>query len=295
MRKKLRSDFNSRQYMLSEDFELFYYSDRHFQSIGTHSHSYYEVYLFVEGKVDMEIGGKMSSLRPGDVILVPPGTPHRASVGSGETPYRRFVFWISLPFCEQLRRESADYLYLFDRVQAKKSYVYPLSALDFNALRGKFASLLEELNTDRFGRDTQIGLLVRALMLSLCRCIPDRSRSRAKKEQFSSYQAIAEYIAGHLDEDLSLDALSRKFFLNKYHIAHLFQENAGLSLHQYITKKRLDACCDAMCSGANLAGCCAQFGFENYSSFYRAFRKEYGVSPSDYRNSLLPSVTEEGR
>ena len=295
MRKKLRSDFNSRQYMLSEDFELFYYSDRHFQSIGTHSHSYYEVYLFVEGKVDMEIGGKMSSLRPGDVILVPPGTPHRASVGSGETPYRRFVFWISLPFCEQLRRESADYLYLFDRVQAKKSYVYPLSALDFNALRGKFASLLEELNTDRFGRDTQIGLLVRALMLYLCRCIPDRSRSRAKKEQFSSYQAIAEYISGHLDEDLSLDALSRKFFLNKYHIAHLFQENAGLSLHQYITKKRLDACCDAMCSGANLAGCCAQFGFENYSSFYRAFRKEYGVSPSDYRNSLLPSVTEEGR
>ena len=295
MRKKLRSDFNSRQYMLSEDFELFYYSDRHFQSIGTHSHSYYEVYLFVEGKVDMEIGGKMSSLRPGDVILVPPGTPHRASVGSGETPYRRFVFWISLPFCEQLRRESADYLYLFDRVQTKKSYVYPLSALDFNALRGKFAALLEELNTDRFGRDTQIGLLVRALMLYLCRCIPDRSRSRAKKEQFSSYQAIAEYIAGHLDEDLSLDALSRKFFLNKYHIAHLFQENAGLSLHQYITKKRLDACCDAMCSGANLAGCCAQFGFENYSSFYRAFRKEYGVSPSDYRNSLLPSVTEEGR
>ena len=291
MRKKLRSDFNSRQYMLSEDFELFYYSDRHFQSIGTHSHSYYEVYLFVEGKVDMEIGGKMSSLRPGDVILVPPGTPHRASVGSGETPYRRFVFWISLPFCEQLRRESADYLYLFDRVQTKKSYVYPLSALDFNALRGKFAALLEELNTDRFGRDTQIGLLVRALMLYLCRCI----RARAKKEQLSSYQAIAEDIAGHLDEDLSLDALSRKFFLNKYHIAHLFQENAGLSLHQYITKKRLDACCDAMCSGANLAGCCAQFGFENYSSFYRAFRKEYGVSPSDYRNSLLPSVTEEDR
>ena len=295
MRKKLRSDFNSRQYMLSEDFELFYYSDRHFQSIGTHSHSYYEVYLFVEGKVDMEIGGKMSSLRPGDVILVPPGTPHRASVGSGETPYRRFVFWISLPFCEQLRRESADYLYLFDRVQTKKSYVYPLSALDFNALRGKFAALLEELNTDRFGRDTQIGLLVRALMLYLCRCIRDRSRARAKKEQLSSYQAIAEYIAGHLDEDLSLDALSRKFFLNKYHIAHLFQENAGLSLHQYITKQRLDACCDAMCSGANLAGCCAQFGFENYSSFYRAFRKEYGVSPSDYRISLLPSVTEEDR
>lgn len=295
MRKKLRSDFNSRQYMLSEDFELFYYSDRHFQSIGTHSHSYYEVYLFVEGKVDMEIGGKMSSLRPGDVILVPPGTPHRASVGSGETPYRRFVFWISLPFCEQLRQESADYLYLFDHAQTKKSYVYPLSALDFNALRGKFAALLEELNTDRFGRDTQIGLLVRALMLYLCRCIRDRSRARAKKEQLSSYQAIAEYIAGHLDEDLSLDALSRKFFLNKYHIAHLFQENAGLSLHQYITKKRLDACCDAMCSGANLAGCCAQFGFENYSSFYRAFRKEYGVSPSDYRNSLLPSVMEEDR
>ena len=43
---KRRSTFNSRQYMLSEDFEVFYYSDIGFKSVGSHSHDYYEIYFF---------------------------------------------------------------------------------------------------------------------------------------------------------------------------------------------------------------------------------------------------------
>ena len=69
MKKKLRSEFNSRQYMLARDFEVFYYSDLHFSSVGRHSHDYTEVYLFCEGEVDMEIAGVRRALRPGDVLL----------------------------------------------------------------------------------------------------------------------------------------------------------------------------------------------------------------------------------
>ena len=61
--KKIRSDFNSRQYMLAEDFELYYYSDLNLQNIGNHSHAYYEVYLFSDGCVDMVIEGVKHSLR----------------------------------------------------------------------------------------------------------------------------------------------------------------------------------------------------------------------------------------
>ena len=104
MKKKLRSEFNSRQYMLARDFEVFYYSDLHFSSVGKHSHAYTEVYLFCEGAVDMEIVGKRHALKPGDVLVLPPGTEHRAVVHSGELPYRRFVFWLSEGFCETLRR-----------------------------------------------------------------------------------------------------------------------------------------------------------------------------------------------
>ena len=43
----------------------------------------------------------------------------------------------------------------------------------------------------------------------------------------------------HIEEDLSLDKLADEFFISKYHIAHIFKENLGMSIHQYITKKIL--------------------------------------------------------
>lgn len=293
MKRKLRSEFNSRQYMLSQDFELYYYSDLHFSSVGLHSHPYTEVYLFCEGEVDMEIEGRRRALRPGELLVLPPGTGHRAVVRSGETAYRRFVFWLSESFCETLRAESPDYLFLFDRAREKKEYVQTLDSMEYNAVRSRLFALLEELHTDRFGRDAQIGLYVRELLLSLSRTVRQRTNPRAKKERISSFQAITGYIAGHLDGDLSLDALSRELYLSKFHIAHLVRENTGLSLHQYITKKRLAACCEAIRGGESIGECCARLGFLNYSGFYRAFVKEYGLSPSAYlRERAFPAATE---
>ena len=295
MKGKLRSDFNSRQYMLARDFEVYYYSDLHFSSVGRHSHSYTEVYLFCEGKVDMEIRGRRHPLHPGDVLVLPPGTEHRAIVRSGETSYRRFVFWLSEGFCETLRAEAGAYLYLFDRAREKRDYVIPMDPLEFNGLRSQLFTLLEELHTDRFGRDAQIGLHVRTLLLTLSRTVWQRDNRQAKRETRSSYQLITDYIAENLSGDLSLDALSRELFLNKYHIAHLFQENTGLSVHQYITKKRLAACVDAMQSGQRINDVYHQFGFLNYSSFYRAFLKEYGCSPSVYLQERLSAAAAEER
>ena len=293
MKKKLRSEFNSRQYMLSHEFEVFYYSDLHFSSVGRHSHAYTEVYLFCEGAVDMEIAGQSRTLQPGDVLVLPPGTVHQATVRNNEKPYRRFVFWLSEDYCRTLRAESPDYLYLFDRVRMKKDYVYPMGELEFNGLRSQLFVLLEELHTDRFGRDAQIALHVRDMLLSLNRIVWQKEHQKTKKGTRSGYQRITDYIRDNLGGDLSLDALSQSLFLSKYYIAHLFQEKTGLSIHQYITKKRLAACVEAMQSGQRVSEVYARLGFLNYSSFYRAFLKEYGCPPSVYlQEHLAPTAAE---
>lgn len=282
MKKSYRSAFNSRQYMYERDFELYYYSDLHFHSVSLHSHSCNEIYFFWEGEVEMEINGCIYPLHSGDVLVMPAGLEHKATVRSGETTYRRFVFWLSEEFCDTLRNEAPEYLYLFDRTLETGNYKYSMDPINFSMLRSKLLTLLEELHTDNFGRDAKIYLYVRDLLLSFSRIVYQRANIENKKEQHSSYQAIIDYIASHLDEDLSLSALSEKFYLNKYYIAHLIQENTGLSIHQYITKKRLSSCVDAMNAGQSISLCCAQNGFPNYSVFYRAFRKEYGCSPSVY-------------
>ena len=59
MKKKLQSAFHSRQYMLSKDFELYFYDDRNLAKIEAHSHNYYEFYFFAEGDVSMQIGNDL--------------------------------------------------------------------------------------------------------------------------------------------------------------------------------------------------------------------------------------------
>ncbi len=282
MAKRQSSKFNTRQYMLREDFEVFYYSDTHFESVGNHSHDYYELYFFEEGAVTMEIGGKDYPLQTGDVIVIPPGMDHRARLTDPEKPYRRFVFWQSKAFWEAMEGRSRDYGYLLRRAESRGRYVYHFDLPTFNAVRTRLFALLDEIHADRFARDTAIDLCIADLLLFLSRTVHEQEQRRNKKEQLSRYQAITRYVDEHLDEPLSLDALAKEFYLSKYYLVHLFRENTGLSLHQYILKKRLAACCDAIQGGAAVGEVCRQWGFGDYSAFYRAFRKEYGMSPTAY-------------
>ena len=281
MAKRQTSQFNTRQYMLSEDYEVFYYSDTHFRSVGSHSHDYYELYFFEAGAVTMEIDGRDYPLKTGDVILIPPGVSHRAVLTDPEKPYRRFVFWQSRPFLEALEARSPDCGYLLRRAESRGRYVYRFDPVAFNAIRTRLFTLLDEIHADRFGKATAIDLIITDLLLFLARTVYEQEHQN-KKDQLSRYEAITQYVDQHLDELLSLDALAKHFYLSKYYLVHLFRENAGLSVHQYILKRRLAACCDAMLGGAAVGEVYRQWGFYDYSAFYRAFRKEYGMSPSAY-------------
>ncbi|WP_334293937.1 helix-turn-helix domain-containing protein [Blautia argi] len=75
--------------------------------------------------------------------------------------------------------------------------------------------------------------------------------------------------------------------MSKYHIAHIFKENTGISIHQYIMKKRLAACQDAILGNISISRAYLMFGFKDYSSFYRAFKKEFGISPKEYKDSKM--------
>ena len=286
MKKNLQSAFHTRQYMLSKEFEICYYSDYYLSKVESHTHNYYEFYFFLEGNVDMIIEGDVFSMHPGDLVLIPPKIRHHAEIRNQELPYRRFVFWISREYCKRLLELSPDYVYLMQHVEVAGDYVFSNDIITFNTIQSKVFALIDEMRSNRFGRDARITLCVNDLILHLNRIVHERNYPRSEKEDKNLYQSLAEYIEKNLEGNLSLEHLAEVFYVSKYHIAHTFKDHTGLSIHQYITKKRLTACREAILGGSEITQAYLMFGFGDYSSFYRAFKKEYGISPREFRRGL---------
>ncbi|MCD8158173.1 MAG: AraC family transcriptional regulator, partial [Clostridiales bacterium] len=115
----------------------------------------------------------------------------------------------------------------------------------------------------------------------------EEKNSVANTPQKELYDVILEYINNNLTEPLTLDKIAEHFFVSKYYVSHIFKDNLGISLHQYVIKKRLNACQSAIATGEPITSVAENFGFPDYTGFYRAFKKEYGISPKEYREQVL--------
>lgn len=237
----------------------------------------------------MYMDGKQFVPTPGTMVVIPPNLPHFARLIDGDVPYRRFVFWVTEDFLHTLGDISEDYLYLTNKTKTSGNFsITKFNEIEFNTIQGKVFSLIDEIHSNRFGRDAKIMLTVSDFIISINRTVfENQNPNLPSSDTDSLYQSLIQYIETHIDEDLSLDILAEKLHVSKFHISHLFSETNGLPLHKYITKKRLDMCRDAILSGQDISMVSTAYGFSDYSVFYRAFVKEYGKSPKKYRDEII--------
>jgi AraC-like DNA-binding protein len=225
-------------------------------------------------------------------MIVPPGKGHHAEAKRRKGvlheahPYRRFVFWISTKFIEELLKMSNDFGYLVEMADRGR-YAHHLEDALFREVQTRALSLLEELHTDHYGRETFMKIYAADMILTLTRFVYEAEHKVLMKKDDDVFRGMLQYINEDPARDLSLKALSEHFFVSRSYIVHSFKNSLGISIHQYIMKKRLSRCRDAIMDGVSISEASRNYGFNDYSNFYKAFKREYGCSPSEYLSTYM--------
>ena len=258
-----------------------YHAAKDNQPIQLHHHDFYEIYYFISGNVDYLVENKTYHLQPGDLILMSPLELHQPLFSEQSGTYERIVLWIDGKKLSSLSTSEISFLSCFKQSHSDTTdRIYHVD----EERQGMLQFFLDELAT-AMNTDTIYSPLIANTLLTwlLCNFHSMTSQTPSVEDHRRMSVQIAncvDYINQHLNEDLSLDLLSKKCYISKQHLLRTFKDAMGFSVHQYIQKKRLLTARQYMQNGDSPKEAAFKCGFSDYSVFYRAYMKEYGVSPS---------------
>jgi DNA gyrase inhibitor GyrI/AraC-like DNA-binding protein len=106
-----------------------------------------------------------------------------------------------------------------------------------------------------------------------------------EQEYLKRINNVISYIEKNLDQELHLDDLSQRAFFSSFHFHRIFSAIVGETLNSMIIRKRIERIAAIIAVGTNetLADLANKYGFNDASSFSRAFKKFYGISPTEFK------------
>ena len=260
---------------LKEDFRLFHINDQTKKDFSYHYHDFHKIIVFISGKVTYHIEGQAYHLKPRDILLVSQGAIHKPEIDPS-VPYERYIFWI---------RDDLSCQELNTCFQKANDRSFNLVRAD-SALQERLKDLLPEieqtLQNKHFGDTVLRNALFTQFMIYINRIFLRTSSSPDKKTYSSDTQVeqLLKYINRNLSENLSIDQLANRFFFSKYHMMRKFKNETGYTIHNYITSKRLLMARSLISQGMPVMKAAQASGFHDYTTFVRAYKKQFGKAPS---------------
>ncbi|MPM91031.1 HTH-type transcriptional activator RhaS [bioreactor metagenome] len=266
--------------MNRHDIEAFSYEECYKDSTPTHFHTdFYEIYLFRAGDVIYNIHMQQYSLNPGDMLLIPPNVMHWPIIRNSTQPYKRMFLWINEQYLRLMSSSDTDLAACFSAEMY--GYVVHLSSQSFNDISFMIDQLIEVNQQQEYGADLRRNALFLLIMLKINDACRNKQGAKAPVPlQSQRIHQVTEYINDHMyDPQLSLDSLADIFYVSKSTLSKSFMHHMGVSLHQYMIKRRMYGAHQMLSSSELPIKVAAQVGYADYSAFYRAFQKEFGYSP----------------
>ncbi len=255
-----------------------------------HMNDRHEMYIMLQGDATFSIEGRLYHVVPYDVLLISNQDIHCVMV-NGEQPYERVCVYFRPEFLQAFCTKKYNLLRLFDRERRlEDGHRIDHGSVQRYGLDKYFQQMLEYYAANLPEREVLLTSLLLRMLLDVNR-VYDESRQLEMEEDGNQTHSekiddIVRYISEHLEEKITLDDLTKRFYLSKYYLCHEFKKVTGFTVFDYIRYKRILSAKTKFQNGQPINEVWRDLGYEDYSNFYRTFKKITGMSPKEYIGSM---------
>ncbi len=266
---------------LHDNFKIFHLTDTASREFNYHYHDFHKILILLSGDVTYSIEGRSYELNPYDIVFVNAGEVHKPTIHSN-APYERIIIYVSTDFLAQYKKENTDLNTCFQKAHAEQSHVLRIKGFTNSRINQCVKRLETALHDKDFASELYQELLFLEFMIELNRAaLSDAISYISNTAANKTILAIIEYLNANLTEDISIDALAERFFLSRYYLMHAFKEETGYTVGNYLTAKRLILAKELIATGKPITEVCYACGYKNYSTFSRAYKKQFGKAPRE--------------
>ena len=228
-----------------------------------HCHGQFEMIAVVAGDINIVLEGKSYRLTKNQAIIIPPLCYHSVTANERGSYRRITVLFDVSAIPEVLQSEFARGRQ--QMVIAFSPHIEQLREVCLKAEPSFYAPLIQ------------------SLMVQIFYEIIAGSKISPNTEVDVFLQKALQYIDQNLHRKILLDDLAKHTARSKSSFCHLFEQKMHISPKQYILQKKFALANKMISEGTSPITAAAQVGYENYSNFYRLYRKNLGKNPSSIR------------
>lgn len=265
--------------MLRQDFQLSHNRDPYFRTMEFHAHDFLELYYFLDGSVTYYIEDQVYDLCPGDLLIIPAGKMHRPVIANEHAAYERMVLWITPQYLQSIDSPAGDLQKYLQKV-GEHGYCVP-----FRGDETVFVTALLKKLLYMQKNDTDPKFCAGAVELYLWTIF--RSYGVIDTTHRNETQVIPQvirYITEHFSEPLTLEDIAAEFFVSKSYLNRHFKAYTNSTVYAYIMALRLTHARRMLREGIPAVEAGRECGFSDYSTFYKAFKTQTGLSPQQFKS-----------
>ena len=247
-----------------------------------HTTIYPMLIYFLHGKGNIKIEGNRYDLSDGDAILLNPGELFHCTVDDN-VYHERIVLYFKESVFHTLPFDTSGLFEPFYSRPKGTGNLVPALVMKNTGLSAK----LEQLLTKITQQDSNSQMLSFCNVLE-CLALLDKADLplQAQREPQSHVDNILAYINAHFAESINIEEIAGTLGMNKSYLSHLFKDHVGMSLWNYVILRRLHCFNDLLRKGDSIEQACYDVGFQNYSNFFRLYKKHMGITPLQYKKQL---------